>query len=447
MVRTRPAPAAIREAPAGRPLSVSGAVLRFAVSSLIAFGILAGVGLYVLDRATRNNAVDEAARITQVNGHGIVEPALTSALLRGDPRAVARIDRLVRARVLHDPVMRVKIWRGDGTVVYSDEPREIGTRYPLAADELGSLRTGHTDAEVASLDKAENRFERRRGRLLEVYLPVRAPGGRSVLFESYLHYASVTGDGRALLMSLAPVLLGALLLLCLAQLPLAYSLARRVRAGQQEREELLVGTLEASERERRRIAQHLHDGPVQSLAGVSFSLSAAAGRADARHGAVADVLRDAAAGTRQSIRELRTLLVDIYPPDLHRAGLVAALRDLLAPLGSHGVEGRLTTPPELDLPPATEALLFRTAQEALRNVLAHADATTVDVIVAGNAARVTITIADDGVGFDPGGDDARPEGHFGLRVLAELAREAGGALQIISSPGAGTIVRAEVPSS
>ncbi len=424
---------------------MSGAVLRFAVSSLLAFGVLAGAGLWVLDRATRDHAVEESGRLTRVMAFGIVQPALSDALVRGDRDAVARMDALVRSRVLRDPVLRVKIWRPDGRVLYSDDPRETGRRFALGEEELTSLRTGATDAEVATLDKAENRLDRRNERQLEVYVPVRTPSGRSVLFESYLRYDSVTGNGHEMLVSLAPVLLGALLLLCLSQLPLAYSLARRVRAAQQERETLLVGTLEASERERRRIAQHLHDGPVQSLAGVSFTLSAAAGRVPDHQDSVADALRDAAAGTRQSIRELRTLLVDIYPPDLHRAGLIAALSDLLAPLSSHGVEGRLSTPPELDLEPATEALLFRTAQEALRNVLAHADATAVDVMVVLAPGRVAITIADDGVGFDAGDDGARPEGHFGLRVLCDLAAEAGGTLDIVSSPGAGTIVRAEVP--
>jgi signal transduction histidine kinase len=106
-----------------------------------------------------------------------------------------------------------------------------------------------------------------------------------------------------------------MLLLELAQIPVAVSLARKLRRGQQEREQLLRRTIEASECERRRIARDLHDGPVQELAGVSYTLTAASEQVKAtRHLVVARTLDEASRQTRGSIRALRTLLVDIYPP-------------------------------------------------------------------------------------------------------------------------------------
>ena len=105
-----------------------------------------------------------------------------------------------------------------------------------------------------------------------------------------------------------------LLVLYLVQVPLAYSLARRLRARQREREELLRRAIDASDLERRRIAADLHDGAVQRLAGVSLSLAASANAlGDAEDGGEAGgALSRAAAETRETIRELRTLLVDIY---------------------------------------------------------------------------------------------------------------------------------------
>ena len=153
------------------------------------------------------------------------------------------------------------------------------------------------------------------------------------------------------------------------------------------------------------------------------------------------MLREAAAGTRRTIRELRTLLVDIYPPDLHRTGLEAALRDLVAPLAPRGSRRSVDVPPALTLPPAVETLLYRCAQEALRNVAAHSRAQHVDVRIELDAEFARLTVEDDGRGFDGGVE----EGHMGLQLLTDLAREAGGRLEVASSPGDGTRVCVEAP--
>jgi two-component system NarL family sensor kinase len=138
--------------------------------------------------------------------------------------------------------------------------------------------------------------------------------------------------------------------------------------------------------------------------------------------------------------------VDIYPPDLHRAGLAAALSDLVAPLESRGVHARVDLPPGLRLEPDAEALMFRTAQEALRNVMAHSEAENVDVSVVLENSHAGLAIADDGRGFTPvEAQAARDDGHLGLRVLADMAKDAGGRLDIDSEPGRGTRVWLEVP--
>ena len=86
-----------------------------------------------------------------------------------------RLDAIVRDRILsHDGVVRVKIWKRDGTIIYSDEPRLIGDTYTLGADDLASLSNGETEAETTDLSRPENRFERGEGELLEVYLPIHA---------------------------------------------------------------------------------------------------------------------------------------------------------------------------------------------------------------------------------------------------------------------------------
>jgi signal transduction histidine kinase len=311
------------------------------------------------------------------------------------------------------------------------------------------MRQGRTNAEISNLAKPENRFDRKYKKLLEVYLPIRGPGGRPLLFESYSRFSSIAASGARQWEALAPALIGALVLLWLATLPLAWSLARRLRARQQEREDLLQRAVESQDAERRRIAAGLHDDVVQDLAGLGFSLSAAATRADAN--GTSAILREAADQTRQTMRKLRAVLVDIYPPSLQRAGLQAAVDDLAAPLTAQGANVQIEVPPATSLSPGIEALIFRTVQEGLRNAGKHAHAHNVSVTVNVTRDHAVATITDDGDGFEPGSGSAQARtsaaGHLGLQMLRDLARDAGGELQVESQPGAGTRLSLEVPVS
>jgi signal transduction histidine kinase len=232
----------------------------------------------------------------------------------------------------------------------------------------------------------------------------------------------------------------------LIQVPLARSLTARLRDRQAERESLLKRAIEASEIERRRIAGDLHDGVVQQLAGLSYKLAAASTRAAANgNGELGGALNDAAADTRQSIRQLRSLLVEIHPPNIHSVGLQAALSGLLAPLSSRGVATRLEVEAD-DLPPDVEVLVFRVAQEGLHNVLQHADASSVIVSVSVSEKCVTLVVSDDGHGFSAAERARRAtEGHMGLRLLSDLAAEHGGGVEVDSEPGSGTELRLQAP--
>jgi two-component system NarL family sensor kinase len=418
-------------------------VSRFALSGLAALILLGAAGVYVLRHTGRSEAIRNATEVAQVAGRGVVEPALTPALMRGDRRAVARVDRAVRRGVLHGDVVRVKVWTPAGRIVYSDEHRLIGHRYRLGEDDLKTIATGKAAAELSDLSRPENRFERKFDKLLEVYVRIKSPTGGPLMFEAYERYSSIAASGRRVWLAFVPAILGSLALLWLVQLPIAWGAARRLREGQAQRERLLQRAIESSELERRRIARDLHDGAVQDLAGVSFNLTAAAQSAgSATPQETNQVITEAASDTRRAIRELRSLLVDIYPPDLHRTGLEAALRDLVAPLAPHGIDAELDVPERLELTPATETLFYRSAQEALRNVVKHAGSTHVQLSVQQDDGMTRLIVRDDGRGFDPGlvGD-----GHMGLQLLTDLAREAGGELKLDSSPSVGTRICIEVP--
>ena len=434
-------------APDPRPASVTRAVAQFVVAGLIAVAVFFVGTFFVIRDLGRRDALRNARQYATLAGQGIVEPALSRGALAGDAKGRERIDRIVQERVLNEGVVRVKIWDARGRIVYSDEPRLIGARYELGSDEVETLRLGDAKADLSDLSRPENRFERQFGPLYEVYTRIRAPDGAPLLFETYQRSSALVSSGRRIWRPFAIALLGSLLLLWLIQVPLAWRLARKLQRSQLDRERLLVHALEASADERRRIAADLHDGVVQDLAGMSFSLEAAAhDRVEPPPPGLRAALLEAAATTRASIRQLRTLLVEIHPPNLRSAGLGAALGDLLAPLKARGITTNLELVGTLDLGRDTELLVFRAAGEAIRNVQHHAGATNVTLRLESIAHEVRLQVDDDGVGFSTDrGAQRQAEGHVGLVLLASIAARHGGTLDVESEPGAGTRFLLEVP--
>ncbi len=307
--------------------------------------------------------------------------------------------------MLRRKIVRVKIWTAGGRIVYSDKHRLIGSRYKLGADDLAVLRGGGVDAGLSDLSRPENRFERSQGEVMEVYLPIHTPSGRPLLFETYQRFSSIASSGASIWTAFAPVLVGALLILALLQVPLAASMARRLRRGHAEREALLQRSIDASDRERRRIAGDLHDGVVQDLAGTAFSLAAAAKRSNGGgNGSTREVLERGAFQTRQSVRQLRSLLVEIYPPSL-RAG-----RARVGASGTSWHASRSAASPRSWTSPRgstchaeVEAVFFRVAQEAIRNAAAHAEPSNITVAVRSADGRASLTVADDGTGLPAAG--------------------------------------------
>jgi signal transduction histidine kinase len=250
-----------------------------------------------------------------------------------------------------------------------------------------------------------------------------------------------------------PITVGALVLLQLVQFPLAARLARQTGKARRDREQMLHRSLAASDAERRRIAADLHDGVVQDLAATSIALAGAAVAAQrSGHGDESDRLHLAADAVRAGIRSLRSLVVDIHPPNLRRTGLAAALGDLAAATMARGVDTTLVVDDDAvrGLGGPAEQFAFRVAQEALRNAVTHGGASAVELRLARRRGEqgtdlLSLSVADDGVGFDPAepAPDDRPR--MGLRLLDDLAGDVGGRIDVSSAPGAGTTVKVEVP--
>ena len=111
---------------ARRDPTVAGAVTRFALAGLVALAVVGVIGVLVTRNIGRSEDLKHARDVTRIVGRGIVEPNLPRGLVEQRPAAIARLNRLVHQRVLHDPIVRVKVWTPSGRLLYSDEPRLIG---------------------------------------------------------------------------------------------------------------------------------------------------------------------------------------------------------------------------------------------------------------------------------------------------------------------------------
>jgi signal transduction histidine kinase len=344
-------------------------------------------------------------------------------------------------RLLVGYAERVKIWSADGEIIYSDRTELIGDRFELGEDEQAILRDGGTEAEVADLSRPENRFEQEFGGLLEVYTRIESPEGEPLLLEVYYRSSDVDARQREVFLPFLGITIGGLLALLALATPIIWVLTRRLTRASRDRERLLESAIDASDAERRRIARDLHDGVVQDLAGTAFAVSAVARDrstpAESQH-----TLEEAGSSLRTGLRSLRSLLVEIHPPDLHVDGLASALEDLTAPATSAGLDVTVSVTGIDGASDAAVALVWRVAQEAVRNAMRHASAASLSVSVALVGDLLRLDVVDDGIGFDPAA--VRDPGRFGLRGLASLVDEAGGRLDVRSRPGAGTTVHLEV---
>jgi len=216
----------------------------------------------------------------------------------------------------------------------------------------------------------------------------------------------------------------------------AVDLSRRVAS------DALRRVVAAQEQERRRLARELHDETGQALTSILLGLRTVeeAGGETEMRAAVAEV-RDL---VRSTLRDVRQLAVELRPKALDDFGLVAALERLTESFSEQtgiAVGFESTLPPDR-LAPEIETALYRIVQECLTNIVKHARAGSVSIVLGRKRDAVTAVVEDDGVGFEPA--KTREEG-LGLIGMRERVALVGGRLTIESRPGAGTTFVAEVP--
>jgi PAS domain S-box-containing protein len=214
----------------------------------------------------------------------------------------------------------------------------------------------------------------------------------------------------------------------------------------EQRRRLLGRVVWAQEEERRRIAGEVHDDAIQTIAAARLMLTTFRDQlGDDRQRRLLDHLEEAVSS---SLRRLRTLVFDLRPAQLDDDGLAAALREYLAETARQGgfvaeLRDELVREP----PAEVRVIAYRICQEALTNVRVHARAGRVEVRLEETQGGLLVSVADDGVGFDPDRARAAPRpGHLGLTSMSERATMADGWWRVDSQPGHGTTVRFWLPT-
>jgi len=229
--------------------------------------------------------------------------------------------------------------------------------------------------------------------------------------------------------------------------------AARLKEAQQRealRGDLLKQVVSAQESERQRIARELHDETGQALTAIGLGLrglTTSLKAADLSH--AKEVLKQLESLTVHSLTELQRLIADLRPSHLDDLGLPSALRWYANDVGERS-HLKITVDViglEREIQPGGKTALFRIVQEALTNVVKHAEAKTARVTLTYAPESIKVNIQDSGSGFDPQLVSGSERISWGLKNMQERAALLGGSFSISSHPGEGTIVEVSLPDN
>ncbi len=438
-----------------QPMSLARRYLIANLAVVVAAGLAVAVwvGLQI-----ETSVLDRTASVTALYIDSFVEPqiatlATTPAL---PPDNVAQLDRLLSSTELGSRVVSFRVWRPDGTILYSPNRALIGQRFEPEGG-LARALAGEVSVEMSDLSGPENAYERERwNRLVETYVPVRERGSARILAVTEFYQLPDEIDaavGQARQASWAVVALSA----ALSYLLLAgivkrgsdtidqqqHSLRDRVAELSHllEQNQALHGRLRRAadrttalnEAGLRRIGSDLHDGPAQTLALALLRIDELEG---------GEVVSDAVSS---ALGDLRLIASGLRSPSFDAMSV--------ADVVERGVrEHRRRTGQRVDLkidggtgdaPDVVKIGLYRILQEALSNAGRHADGLDLDVRLVQTDIHVQLEVADRGPGFDPAAVRSDALGLAGMRERSELL---GGSFSVGPRPGGpGTLVSLTLP--
>ena len=417
------------------------------------------IGWWVGDQIQRG-IISRTASITALYVQSFIEPHVADLASNEwlSDESKTQLDALFSESSFSEKIVALKVWRPDGTIIYSPDRSLIGQQFPVEGD-LAAALAGEVSAEMSSLTDAENAGERVRFRhLLEMYIPVRERGGDHIIAvaEFYQIPTEIYAEVRSAQQSSWLVVSGAVSIAFLLLFGIVRqgsdTIVRQQRALRSQVDDLstlldqneqLRGrvrnaaerTTTLSERNLRRISSDLHDGPGQMLALAMLRLEQLRARptAEAEFNDLQSALNDA-------LRDMRAIAAGLRLPELEQLSTADAVRrvvdDHVRRSGTQ-IDLHLAEPiPDVPLP--TKIALFRALQELLSNSTRHGGGADVAVTVAGVDGWLRAEVADGGPGFD--GELVGEEGHLGLAGIREQAELLAGTFEVQRRDGGGVTV-------
>ncbi len=422
--------------------SLGRLVLGVWIASLVAIVTVSVLHVWIMRRELREHETQRAVNDVRDRVDLTIEHDVTEALIEGDPAAVEAFDAVVQEHIVRPTTAGLALWTKEGRIAYSLDPAFVGDGYDLPDEVVAALDTMQVQTGGGHEDEARApELGWKSASAIEVYAPFVTSWGERMVWEVGLERDEVSQQANRLVVVVALLsALGAGLLLT------TQGVMGRTLVGRHERERayrrwLTQRTAEMAVVERRQIAADLHDGVVQELTGIALDLEAPITGDDSTMSK--DERAEFARRVRNTVSTLRGQTAELYPATSALIDVTTALQSMLDRT-PRGLATSLQVDTDASVPPAYRWLVFRVAQEALRNVVQHSKAPQVVVELRRAESGTVLIVQDNGIGFDPEIDAVEP-GHMGLSLLSDMATAAGTSLSIRSARGEGTTVRLEVP--
>ncbi|MGQ0600929.1 MAG: sensor histidine kinase [Anaerolineales bacterium] len=419
---------------------------------------------------------NRTAAVTALYVDSFIAPHLQSLAHASqlDAEHLASLDTLITGTPLGQRIVAFKVWRADGTILYSTNPALTGRKFPITAA-LSQAFAGEVQTEISNLTGLENKFERGRWpRLIETYAPVRMEGASTILAVSEFYQTTddleqevraaqlrswlVVGAATLAMYLLLAGLVGRASNTIVAQQADLRDKVTRLSALLAQNEQLhervrraAARTTMLNERFLRRISADLHDGPGQDLGLALLLIEALADVcatcvvAVAKGRAVSDDFRTIQSALQSALAELRAISAGLRLPEIGRLSLIEtaerAVRDYERKTGQAvalAVNGVST---EVSLP--VKITVYRLLQESLANSFRHAGGVGQRVRMAESNGQLLVEVTDGGKGFDP--QTASRDGHLGLAGMRERMEILGGTFEVRSVLDHGTTIQACLP--
>jgi signal transduction histidine kinase len=465
-------------------------VARFALTTLLVFALVGVAITYLRARDVRAREEQAAQSRAELIASEVLAPALTpgrvSRPMEGD--RYARIDAIVKQAITSDPgIKRVKIWGTDGTVLYSNDPNQVGQHLEME-DDLKEAFDGEVSSDISDLSKPENADERPLAdKLFETYVPIRVTpegptdtGSVNAVVEVYRDYHTIQAEIDRLTRTLGVSLVAGLLVLYILLLPVMVGTTRKLRRQNEQLKEQAGKMSELLEREQETVAElreldrmkgdfvaaasHELRSPLTSIRGYANLLRNAAPADDP----IAEEAIDAI--ERQTSRMLRLVMnllresrieADAAPPAVFAFDMPSLVREVTADFHLDGERIRSEVAEDLPDVRCDRGRVSDVLVNLVDNALKYAAQDTPVVIGAQVAdGALTLRVSDQGPGIDPGdvirvfdrfyqADQSATRAHggvgLGLHIVKGLVESLDGRVWVDSVPGAGSTFWVRIP--